>query len=340
MANTITISDIAREVGVSHPVVSKVINGGRSNLRVSDKRRREIEQAAARLGYRTNVAAQAIKTGKTNCLGVITGEPETRSGISPKTLGAIQERMLDSDQRLAMAMISQDQAGDERAVPSLVRDWSADGLIISYHPPIPGAIMGTIERCRIPHVWINVKLPENCIYPDDFDGARQAVRRLVELGHRRIMYAGPKTGSHYSTGDRMAGYQEAMDEAGLYPQIMHSRLTDPDKPAAMHAADLLKQPDRPTALLCYRAGDAAAFFHGALIAGLSVPHDLSVLTFADHVLNESGASLSFMVIPNRDIGSLAYDLLEERIGQPNRPLPSRPVPFRFYDGGSVGPVGS
>ena len=64
---SVTTADIARMVGVSQPVVSKVLHGGRTNIRVSQATRERVLAVASQHGYRRNTAARAMRTGRFGC---------------------------------------------------------------------------------------------------------------------------------------------------------------------------------------------------------------------------------------------------------------------------------
>jgi DNA-binding LacI/PurR family transcriptional regulator len=71
MRRRVTVKDVALRAGVTQPAVSVVLNGARSNTLVSDLKRQKILQAAKELGYRPNLSAQTMRSGKSRMVGVL-----------------------------------------------------------------------------------------------------------------------------------------------------------------------------------------------------------------------------------------------------------------------------
>ena len=66
----------------------------------------------------------------------------------------------------------------------------ADGMIVNYTHEIPQAMLDLVHAHHAPAVWINVKLAKDCVFPDDVNAARSVTEELIQLGHRRIAFAG------------------------------------------------------------------------------------------------------------------------------------------------------
>jgi DNA-binding LacI/PurR family transcriptional regulator len=156
-------------------------------------------------------------------------------------------------------------------------------------------------------------------------GAREAIRYLIGLGHRRIGFitGRERVGATY---ERLAGYREAMAAAGLEVRpadIVHGDFLEARGHAAGH--ELLERPDRPTAI--FASSDMAAF--GVLRAAedlrIDVPGRLSVVGFDD--IPEAARvtpALTTVRQPLREMGRVAVNQLLARLGEPGR-QPSRVV---------------
>ena len=112
-------------------------------------------------------------------------------------------------------------------------------------------------------------------------GADQAMRHLLELGHRRIAaIAGPP--GWLATEDRRRGYRAALEAS----RIAHDPALEVDAdfevgPGADAAASLLALPDPPTAIFAFNDAIAIGAMRAARERGLRVPEDLSVVGFDD-----------------------------------------------------------
>jgi DNA-binding LacI/PurR family transcriptional regulator len=125
----------------------------------------------------------------------------------------------------------------------------------------------------------------NRVITDDVTGGCAATQHLLNLGHRRIGYISDLLDNPFnftSSRDRFQGYQQALTEAGLplraeyYAQASHGRVE-----ARQVAAQMLAQPDRPTAIFAASDTQALGVLEAAREQGLRVPDDLSVLGYDD-----------------------------------------------------------
>jgi LacI family transcriptional regulator len=112
-------------------------------------------------------------------------------------------------------------------------------------------------------------------------GADQAMRHLLELGHRRIAHiTGPK--GWVATEDRRRGYRAALASAGILPDPALEAEAIPEIDSGRDAAtELLALPDRPTAIFAFNDNIAIGAIQAARARGLRVPEDLSVVGFDD-----------------------------------------------------------
>jgi DNA-binding LacI/PurR family transcriptional regulator len=171
-----------------------------------------------------------------------------------------------------------------RAFELLDRGDRADGmLIVSTLPP-----EGELERLRaalVPCVLVDAfhaSLPN--VIVDDRAGGELATRHLIELGHRRIAFMGdtpPEFRFDWSR-DRTRGYEHALQRAGieLRPEYVREG-TRSLTTAHSIAMELLRLPDRPTAIFAASDTQAVGALEAARSLGLRVPEDLSVVGFDD-----------------------------------------------------------
>src|SRR4051812_13039083 len=229
---TITIKEIARRTGLSIPTVGNVL--GRSANRYSAKTRERILQVAHELGYKPNASARAMRQGRFGCAALVLSrsKQQTHSHIPTGLLDGLDDALAQHDMHLTVARLTDEELSSDDFLPKVLRESMADGMIVNYTHEIPQAMLELIHAHHAPAVWLNAKLAEDCVYPDDLGAAHAATKRLIELGHRRIAFvhfvapnvfpepfehARPKF--HYSVADREAGYVSALREAGLKPQF-------------------------------------------------------------------------------------------------------------------------
>lgn len=301
-----TIADVAREVGVSVPTVSKVLNG---RLDVAPATRARVEEALARHSYRKPVAGPATSSGARlldlvfhdagNLWAheIITGVetvcgPE-RIGVVLSELGGShrppQEWIDDVMARRPLGVLLVLSSLDEtqrhqlssRSIPFVVVDTQGE--------PAPG----------VPTVGSN-----------NWSGGLAATRHLVGLGHTRIaVISGPA--DVLCSRARVDGYRSAHDEAGLERDPGLVRWGDFDaKSGYVHARDLLALPHRPTAIFAGSDYQALGVMRAALELGLRVPEDLSIIGYDNLPITEwLNPALTTINQPLREMASLATRML-------------------------------
>lgn len=331
----ITSLDVAREAGVSRTLVSYVLNNV-EGVKIREETRRTILEAAARIRYRPNQSARAIRTGRFRCLALLLG---SRYYLPAELLGGLYRATTRRDLHLTVAALPEEKLINAEQAPKILRELLADGMLINTNVDTPPLMYDRLEEFRIPGVTINSKRAHDCVYPDDWAAARRAVAVLAGLGHRRIVFANfSGTGPHYSVADREGGYREEMTAAGLTP---HSCCPDRVKDAAARVAQavkLLRARQRPEAVVAYSYPTAAALHTAALTLGLHVPEDLSILTFDNRPFDYLGVPMSTLEIPWDTVAENAVDLILAKIEAPSRKIPARAVAYGWEArGGTCAP---
>jgi LacI family transcriptional regulator len=331
----VTIKEIAAAAGVSWQTVSLVM---RDKGRVGEATRRRVRATAERLGYRPNGAARAYRTGRFDCVALVLGAVDERSDLPIGLLRGVQEELGRNDMHLSVARLPDAELARAGFVPRVLRENSADGMLINYTHGIPRRMLELIERSRAPAVWLNTNLPRDCVCPDDEEAACRLTRHLLGLGHRRIAYVKTDASSHYSTAERRRGYEMAMAEAGLAPLAI-DRAVRPRESGPLFDALLAAEDRRPTALIL-RPEDLATAAYCAACRGLRVPRDISLVCIAGAELRLAGADVTAAIVPSRQEGIEAVRMLLARIRTPGASFPARRIPFDFVAGATCAPPAS
>ncbi len=331
--------ELARHLGVTRLTVHRALTG---RAGVGEARRRQVIEAARELGYRPNGAARAVVSGRFNSVALVLSTEGRRSTIFPGLIVGAGDALAEHDMHLTIARLPDEKLTDEAYMPRALREWTVDGLLINYNQEIPEKLVELVERHQIPSVWINSKQPADCVYPDDAGGARDATERLLALGHRRIAFVSFAQPLHYSGQDRRDGYEQAMRSAGLCPRFIlqpHGGTTATEmgedvRPAAI---EILRRADRPTAIIAYAVREAAAMLHAAAWLHLDVPRDLSLITFAESIQDDTVMPLSKIWISRVALGRSAVEMLIKKINNPSYPLPPKAMPLNWWQGTTCGP---
>lgn len=331
-----TIKDVARHVGLSITTVSRALNNYDD---VSDGTRLRIQQAAHALDYHPNAAARSLKGRRADAIGLSIPPVLHRSydAFWLDFIGGTAEACAQRGVDLLISMANAHDAGG-RHFQRIVRQRRVDGMLIC-DVRLHDARIAYLQRHRWPFVAFGRTAGE-CVYPfidiDGTAGVCEAVMYLIGLGHRRIAYLGvdPDYGfSHY----RFAGYRDALRRAGLAcdPRLVCQGLTEDSCLSAIAA--LLALPQPPTAIVAAADFLALGALQAARTAGLSVPDDLSLISFDDNMLVQSAdPPLTAVSQLNRLVGGEAATLLLDHIAQPEAPPVQRLIKPLLVPRGSTG----
>ena len=168
----VTIRQIAARTGLSPITVSRVL-GDKSDKHRPETRERVL-RAAEELGYRINTAARAISTGRFGSVALLMSTEGSFSYLPGPLMDGIQEVLEEQDLHLTVARLSDEKLTDAEYVPQILREWTADGVLINYHFHIPGRLIELVRRYNVPSIWINSKQECNSVHPDDFGAGRRA----------------------------------------------------------------------------------------------------------------------------------------------------------------------
>jgi DNA-binding LacI/PurR family transcriptional regulator len=302
-----SIKDIAKEAGVSHTTVSRALRG--SSL-ISEETTKRIQATAHKLGYLPSAAARSLKTNRSEALGVIVTNID--DPYFSEILQGIEEVAQGNDYSLFMAA-SQHDREREAIVVQAMQQHRVDGVIIC-STTFSDEQSQHFSKYGIPIVVINNQAAEDyrySIYHDDVDGSRQLTRHLIELGHRRLAYLG-NSNSGRTTQDRLAGFHQEMDSAGLVVpknNIYEIPGSEPDK--SVLAVDyFLGLPNRPTGIVCFNDMMAIGMLKSLQERGVRVPQEISITGFDNIVFsNYTNPPLTTFDQPKRFIGQKAAELI-------------------------------
>ena len=240
----VTINDVASAAGVSRAAVSKVI---RDASGVSPAMRERVNQAIADLGYRPSVAARAMR-GRSYRLGLEI--PHISARFMGQVVDGAKTMLAGTPYQLVVAPAD----GPEYGAIETLADGFVDGLI-AVSPMVDPSWLEQLAA-RVPVVMLGRHDPaENydTVVGDDVVGAREVMRHLLQLGHRRIAHvtesaALTNPGSGTPHAQRLQTYRDCMAEAGLETQVEVRRESGSGTGAREATAVLLARPDPPTAV--------------------------------------------------------------------------------------------
>mgnify|MGYP003912594967 CR=1 FL=1 len=309
----VTRKDVAERAGVSVAGVSYVVNGGPRP--VTPETRAKVEQAIEELGYYPNELARGLRLQQSSTIGLIT--PSFTNPVYGEEAEGIQEVCLPNGY-LMLFVYSGKDPDRERKLVHMFRAKQVDGVIIQ---PVTSDPLETIEplrQARIPVVLLQHNHPGvPCVVLTDVQGGQLATQHLLNLGHRRIGLIKGRLPSAARAEERLIGYRQALEAAGIEPDpalVIESDVTQDGGYQAMQ--QLLALPEPPTAVFCHNDVLALGAMHAIQVAGLSVPGDISVVGFDDTAGSAHLAPpLTTIRFSRREMGRQAATILFQAIEQ-------------------------
>jgi LacI family transcriptional regulator len=323
MANTdkkpdsVTIVDVAREAGVSYSTVSRVVNNYEY---VKPETREKVLNAMMRLGYVVNQQARSLRGGLSHVVGVLV--PDVGNNYIGAIIRGIDAELAANQYDLMLYTTHRQKTRESTYVATITRGM-ADGLLLLL-PTNVEAYMASLQQQQFPHVLIDYQAVDNqftsTVQSTNFDGAYDATRYLIELGHRRIGYVIGLQEMQCSL-DRLAGYRAALADYGIEyaPELVQEG--DFFRVQGYEAARHLLSLDHPPTAI-FSANDLSAFgvIEAVRNCGLSVPEDVSVIGFDDTWEAEQvHPGLTTVRQPLEQMGRIAAQILLRRLEDPDLP---------------------
>lgn len=312
--NVATLDAVAARSGVSRATVSRVVNG---STRVSSDVRRSVEAAIAELGYVPNRAARSLVTRRSGSIAVVITEPSGRlfsDPFFPRLLRGISTTLTARDLQLVLLMPA--SWSETHRTGDYLTGGHVDGvLLVSLHGDDP--LPARLTAAGIPMI-LAARPPRGSaasyVDVDNRGGARAAVEHLAASGRRIIAtITGP---ADMAPGiDRLAGYRDALTEAGLpidQDLIASGDFTQESGAEAMAA--LLRARSDIDAVFAASDLMAAGALTTLTAAGRRVPQDVSIVGFDDSpVATTTNPTLTSVRQPIEEMGQEMARLLLDSI---------------------------
>jgi DNA-binding LacI/PurR family transcriptional regulator len=317
----VTSIDVARRAGVSQSTVSLVLSG-KGRGRISARTEAAVREAAGELGYRTNVAARALRTGSARTVGLVV--PDVTHPFFGPVLRGAQEAAWREGYAVVLADAGNDRQWELASLTAL-RALTVDGYLFFEVEPPPGEPLRAVAIDSLHHGLPSVRL-------DVEGGTRAALEHLRELGHRRIGHLASEVDTD-TFRLRLETFQDLLGDTDL--RVLTAFTVDAARAAAR---GLLAREDRPTAVFADDDVLAAGAYLAARELGLAIPGDLSVVGFDDLDLARLlTPPLTTVAADAEALGAAAFEALHAVLSG-ERPEPERVMPVQLIVRGSTGPA--
>ncbi|MBN1122647.1 MAG: LacI family DNA-binding transcriptional regulator [Anaerolineae bacterium] len=271
---SVTIIDVAKAAGVGVSTVSRVIN---NKGYVSEETHQRVSEVIDDLGYAQNLAARSMRSQQTNLIGLIM--PDVTDPFCIELMRGVSRAIIELDYDLIIYTNGDIRRNDSNTrmqqYVSILNSSVADGVIIVIpladdFPPVSPVVS----------IDLNINHPSGpAVIATNYQGVREAIDHLFELGHRRIGYIGGRM-ELMSGVQRQKAFEDAFKEAGL---PLDDRLMLPGEftfsAGYQRGLELLSLDEPPTAIFASNDQAAKGVYQAASELGFRIPDDLSVVGF-------------------------------------------------------------
>ena len=314
--------DVANLAGVSIKTVSNVINDYQY-LKPETKRR--VQEAIDALGYRPNLSARGLRSGRTGVISLII--PDLRNAYFAELADAVMRAAALEGLAVLIQQVNGNRAAEIEALHG-PRMTNVDGILYSVL-----ALDGTdVDQLDIPTplVLLGERIfngPTDHVTMHNIEGAKAATEHLLSIGRRRLVAFGVHPGEVIgSAGLRLTGFRQALDEAGIafdpsqVVEVVNWHRWD----GAVAMRTFLEQDIAFDGLVAFNDSIALGAMRVMQDAGIRIPEDVAVIGYDD--IDETRYTLPTLstISPGmEEIATVAVRFLRERIEQGARAIAPR-----------------
>ena len=275
------MKDIAREFNTSVATVSRAL---KDSPRISEEKRRAIQQYAKEHNFFPNFLAESLRNSKVmqpRIIGVIV--PELAHYYFSTVLAGIEEEARARDYRIMVAQSNEKYEREVRICQSFYEN-KVCGIIVSQAKDTTKYDhFNQLLESGVPLVFydrICTGVNADRVVVDDYQGAYNAVTHLIETGCKRIAFYGSPMPLEISK-NRHNGYVDALKRHGIEPDDTLMRFCDNRSDAEIITPELLEREDRPDAFFAVNDDTAIGIMYAAKRMGFKVPDDISICGFTN-----------------------------------------------------------
>ena len=328
-----TLSDISVQTGFSVTTISRVLNGKAEEFRISNAARDIINNAVREMGYRPNIIAQNLRNNASRTLGLLV--PAIENPFFAAIAGVVIREAAKYSYPVMLIDTCESIEEERRALDTLMGR-NVDGIIIVPTGDNPAPLQ-ELNRDKplvlIDRYFEHTDLPYVCT--DNFRGAYQATRMLIDYGHRDIMcIQGVPTS--ITSRRRVDGYRQALREASLESRAYVCGNNFSTENGYVSTQLALSSGRKFTAVFALSSTNLLGSLGALKDHGVEIPREVSLISFDDNLyLNYLNPPVTCVSQPMEHIGIAAVKMLIERISGNNSGSSMVQIPPRLIPRASV-----
>ena len=330
----VTIRDVAALAGVSPSTVSRTCKDHRS---ISEETKIRVRRAMDQLGYEYSAPQETSNNQTSRTIGIILPPSTRQTYENPFYLEAIRgiSQFCNGHKYISTIITGQNSEEVMEAIQTMVSGNHVDGFIVLYSKE-EDAIVDYLYSEGFTYVLIGKakQFANQTIYIDNDNilAGKEATEYLISLGHKKIAYLGSESIMVFSS-DRKTGYQMALLQNDLpvdkkyCVEVDHVFMDECE-----HLLEMLKSEDRPTAMVVSDDILAVSLERVCNQCGLSIPEDLSIISFNDSLFAKlTSPQLTSVDVNSFQLGIEAASQLINHVENPNLLATKIIVPHRIVE---------
>ena len=328
----VTIRDVAALAGVSPSTVSRTCKDHRS---ISEETKIRVRRAMDQLGYEYSAPQEVSNIQTSRTIGIILPPSTRQTYENPFYLEAIRgiSQFCNGHKYISTIITGQNSEEVMEAIQTMVSGNHVDGFIVLYSKE-EDAIVDYLYSEGFTYVLIGKakQFANQTIYIDNDNilAGKEATEYLISLGHKKIAYLGSESIMVFSS-DRKTGYQMALLQTDL--PVAKKYCVEVDQvfmDECEHLIEMLKSEDRPTAMVVSDDILAVSLERVCNQCGLSIPEDLSIISFNDSLFAKlTSPQLTSVDVNSFQLGIEAASQLINHVENPNLLATKIIVPHRI-----------
>ena len=275
---SITIKDIAKELGISVSTVSRALQ---NHPDISEPTKALVRDCAKRLNYKPNIMASNLRTCKNTTIGIVL--PEVNHHFFASVLDGIEQTANEAGYNIIICQTGENVEKEVQSIQTLMGSRVAGILAGISKQTCTFQHLQEVINADIPLVLYDrpcPSLPCDQVVSDDYLGAFKAVEYLIQTGCQRIMYFSSPMQLEVAHR-RYQGWRDALQRYNMPIDDSMIVTCDSRAQAIIETPMVLKRDDKPDAIFCVNDDCASGVLYAAQILGLKIPEELAICGFSN-----------------------------------------------------------
>lgn len=312
---SLSIVDIAKQLNISQTTISFILNGKSKDKRISDEMTEKVLRFVEKVGYKPNLLARSFRTGKTNIIGLMV--EDISNPFFANVAYLIEEKAYANGYKILYCSTENDPR-KARELLLMLKDRCVDGYIITPTESLLKEVEGLVND-GAPVILFDRRFEDDNfdhVLLDNRSSTYNASKHLIDQGFREIGFITINS-LQTQMKERMTGYENAMDDHGLNQHIKEVSFSHAGEQTVEHIEDFIRRKKKLEAVIFSTNYLGISGLKAIRNLGLSIPDDLAVVSFDDHILFDMYTpGITSIVQPIEEMSAQLINILLQKLSQP------------------------